>query len=300
MAEIRAHQGLIEALSQTNPTLARRMQDCGRDDKWAGNIFTCRTTGCPPCKARYMRSQQRKVVQVLGSADKANLSFVTINFDITGPIDGIEEIWKKGKRDLRNRVKACARENGRWKSVQLCGWVEADPVTYDMVPLLGDKQQSFIRAHNPILGETPQWSVHMHGFIHHPQMDWQAVRDGLKEQWPIDHAVDVRSCNQPGYHWQATHQALAYMTRYSVKFRAGRLLGNAAWGSESYAVDYWPASWLADYHTQLAEMSRGHQGTRVTIGFPKSIANAGRKVVNDSCEKNGKFVDCYGSINHST
>lgn len=250
----------MDELRSTHTTLHNRMAKCGSLDHYQQNTFYCRTTGCPDCKRRYRRRQQKLAQEALGHASKADLSFVTIVFDVTGPFADIRDIWDKGRQDLKNRLKALKRESARWGDVQVMGWLEADPVTYDMVAILGSEQRELIDGLRPVLGDRVSWVVHMHAIVHHPRLDWQEVRDGFAQQWTHPRAVDVQSCAQSRFDWQEdAHTALHFMTGYALKYRAGRMI--------SGGMDYLPPAWLADYHTALIGFSQNHQSLRFTSGL---------------------------------
>lgn len=251
-----ARDRMIAALPVTSK-LRSRIMSCGRDDIWTGNIWSCRTAGCPRCRWNYMRGQQRQAQQRFANADRADMSMLTICFDVASGPDEIGEGWIRARRQITNLVTAMRRQSQRWRSFNMVGFLEADPFVAADICLMGSDQQTMIPRlsipFSPYSG-APAWLWHIHAIVHHPRLDWQAVRDAFQRRWNQPFQVEVENF----YTTQPKEKSIDKIVAYSLKYEPGRLLGNA--------VDYWPSRWMADYYQWAFDFSHSYKSFRFSVG----------------------------------
>lgn len=232
------------------------------------NEWRCHSPACVRCRGRYARKQERQLSATLEGATNADLSMFTIMFAVASEADDIGPIWLKAKSDLRNRVNAMRRSSPRWDRVAITGWLEADPIVFDDMAVLGTHQRTMLAGLNTPCWRAdggPAWVVHIHGVAYHPAIDWQATQAAFSTQWPGERRVHV----QPFSTDKSVDANIGGVVRYSTKYRAGRWMGGG--------FDYWPAPWMAEYYEWADRFSQGWQSMRFRMSG---------KVINDPCEKN--------------
>ena len=257
----RAFDRMLSALP-SDSSLRWKLIKCGEYGHWANNEWRCHAPACQRCRPRYVRRQQRQALEGLAGATNEQCSMVTVVLGIADDVEDIASIWDKGRSDLRNRINAQRRQDRRWRNAMLTGWVEADPIIYDDVAMLGSQQRSVLAYLNQPrwrLDGGPCWVVHLHGLIYHPEIDWQAWQRELSDQWPGEGRVDV----EPFFKNRALFQNVNSIVRYATKFKAGRVVEGA--------YDAWPSPFVAEYYDWVDEYSRGWQSLRIRIGpsWPK-------------------------------
>lgn len=250
--EERAQKAMVAALRWPS-SLRQRLSKCGEDGHWMWNEWRCHSPACVRCRGRYTRKQERQLSAALGNATNADLSMFTIMFGVANEADDIGPIWLKAKSDLRNRVNAMRRASSRWDRVAMTGWVEADPIVFDDMAVLGTQQRTMLAGLNTPCWRAdggPAWVVHIHGVAYHPTIDWQTTQAAFAAQWPGERRVHV----QPFYADKSVDANIGGVVCYSTKYRAGRWMGGG--------FDYWPAPWMAEYYDWADRFSQGWQSMR--------------------------------------
>lgn len=263
----RAQKAMVAALRWPSP-LRQKLYQCGEYGHWEGNEWRCHSPVCVRCRGRYTRKQQRQLTAALDHATNAHLSMFTIMFAVASEADDIGPIWLKAKSDLRNRINTMRRASPRWDRVAMTGWVEADPIVYEDLAVLGSEQRTMLASLNTPSWRSdgrPAWVVHIHGVAYHPAIDWQATHEAFSTQWPGERRVHV----QPFYADKSVDANIRGVVRYSTKYRAGRWMGGG--------FDYWPAPWMAEYYDWADRFSQGWQSMRFRMSG---------KAITDSSETN--------------
>lgn len=243
--------------------LANKMRNCGSTSRWTNNTSYCWQPACPRCRRAHGRKQANQVKARFNGASKDDLALVTVLLGVADTASDVPSTWNAGRKALANRIAALRSQSKRWNSVNLVGWMEADPYSADQVPLMNGRMRTYLDMEGPLLGwdGNPAWIVHIHMIVHHPQLDWQQVRDGFVQQWPAPHAVDVQPCNQAKYAGQDVDEALSSITAYAHKYTTGRTF----WGEEGSKEDVHPAAWMARLHEALHSTSTGFKSWRKVL-----------------------------------
>jgi hypothetical protein len=228
---------------------------------------------------------------LIGDATNADLSLVTVMFGVANHAEEIGGIWQKAKSDLRNRINATRRENARWNRVSFTCWVEADPIIFDDMAILGSEQRTMLAGLNTPRWRDdggPAWVVHMHGIAHHRSIDWQEVQSGLALQWPSERQVHV----SPFFGDRSPEENVRGVIRYATKYRAGRTIGGGQ--------DFWPAPWMAEYYDWTERFSQGWQSMRFRMkmksGECRELPSGSAKVIADELDEPLPSVFAFNSL----
>lgn len=250
-----AQERLVKALPGNSP-LRRKLTKCGSFGIWSNNEWRCRAPACAKCRWRYTQRQQKEAIRRLSHAHRDDLFLVTVVFGIGSEIEDVGDLWTTFRKALRNRFDARRRQDAMWLGAEFIGWLEADPVRYDDLSILGGHQRELIAGMpSPCwLEERPAWLAHVHAILHAPGISEEDVADVFTSHWSGSRQVHI----EPFSPKRPKEDSIRDIVKYATKYSSGRWI-RGTW-------DSWTSSDLTQYHEWASSFSRGWQSLRVRLG----------------------------------
>lgn len=280
----RLAQALLYAETAPATDLYARMNRCRFPTR-------CGLAACPPCRRRYIGSQQKAARSKLAGHGNADLGFLSLVVGATTEVLEVEGMFRGAKKVLKNLIEAQRRQRKRWNALQALLWLEVDAVAAeDIDKLPPDKRQQYgefgINCADP---SRPVWIVTVHGIIAHPGIEIQEVRMELEDRWSKSRQVKLKAF----YSHQTPEQNIDGVIGYSLKHLLRIHFG---WSDGHRVEETWPAAWSAEYYTDLFSWTHGFKSQRMSLSaydpdHPNSKARRERRahcetytLDNDSCD----------------
>jgi hypothetical protein len=209
--EVRA-SALVAALQGSGDPvqtdLAARLRRCqqGRADRRQGIPLAwppmCRSPACPFCHRWLSKGWRARAAGQMAHADNQACTLTTIMLARAGSLDAIRDVVRNLRIDLRNMRDRLARQDQRWRTLEMTGMVEVDALGPEGIPFLPPRRCAVVQALPAVGGSSGYatynqivtWVAHVHLACHAPHLSGGDLRGAFERQWPADvpGRVDVR------------------------------------------------------------------------------------------------------------
>jgi len=231
------------------------MKLCGKPRLTSDNKFKCRKVGCPKCRYSYISREQKNAINRYEHASAFDMALLTINLGIVAETDAIWDRWVADRKKMRYAIRALAQRRTPWLHLSMTAYLDVFPFAYEEVTSLGVKQKEYIASVGLPASDhiRPYWMYHLHALVHHPRLDWQAVRDGLANHFSAPHQVHV----EPLYRDELKGDNISSVIAYANKYQPVSLIK----GCERD----WSSEWMADYFYSCECFSDSYKSIRMQI-----------------------------------
>jgi ribosomal protein S12 len=217
--------------------------------------YQCKTVTCSACRrAHHVRKWQRKVHARFAGADNELCSHVTVHLARVGDLDGVRGMVQSARRACRDVRDRQARQDCRWRTVEMAGLVEVDAmVTADVPLLLSDRAEMLPNL--PLVSTTrsTMWLPHLHAAVYHPGVGRAELQAALESRWDGPHRVDVK----PFHDDKPAGENAADVFGYASKFDAS---------TNTHGIEEpWPAPRCAEWWDWLHSLQRGIDALRISL-----------------------------------
>lgn len=228
--------------------------------------YQCKTVTCTACRRAHVRKWQRKVHARFAEADNEVCSHVTVHLARVGDLDGVHGVVHSARRACRDLRDRRARQDFRWRSVEMVGLVEVDAMASDDVPLLLPNRAEMLPS-LPLVSTigSVMWLPHLHAAFHHPGVERAELQAVLEGRWDGPHRVDVK----PFHDDKLASENAADVFGYASKFDAS---------TNTHGIEEpWPVTRRAEWWGWLHSLQRGIDALRVSlnpmeVGVPRPWA----------------------------
>jgi hypothetical protein len=201
----------------------------------------------------------------MADADNDHCNLVTIMLSRSGSLDGVREVARRVRTELRNLRDRNARIDRRWRGVEMIGQVEVDALGPTDIDVLPPQRRAVISALPSFGGSSGYatwdqivtWVTHIHVAVHAPKLSRGDLRDAFEKQWPGVGRVDVRPFH-PGTANENAGSIIAYASKHEMRTTL----------KDGFEVE-WPVAVQAVYWGWLHSLRSGLAPLRVRIGAIK-------------------------------
>lgn len=228
----------------------------------AGRRYRCRSYACWSCRRQRVRRDARHYAEPFRDAMSDDCSMITIADSLTGDLDVIRDRVTQIRRALRDRRDATASRRPRWRAVELVGYCEPDGFSSaDAAVLLPDQRALVARL--PVvtgaMADGPMWVIRVHLAVHHPGIERAELEYVLRQQWPINGAVQIKEF-EGALAAEDAGNILSYGAKHRFRVVSDLIEEDAEW----------PISWQAAFWSMIDQNRRGMQIMRIALGPMKN------------------------------
>ena len=249
--------------------LAARLWRCqqGRQDRRRGLISQwppmCRSPACAYCRRWLSRKWQSRAAYRMAHADNNCCYLVTIVVARSGALDAVREIIRSLRTELRNLRHRNARNDARWRNVEMVGQTEIEALGPDDILLLPPHRRRVVDALPAVGGSSGYatwdqmvvWVVHVHIACYAPGIHQYDLLEVLRGQWPGPaERVDVRPFLE-GDAGDNTGRIIGYASKHDMRVKL-----------RDFHDLVWPLSVQAAYWGWLHSLRNGLGPLRLRLG----------------------------------